>query len=97
MTRRDFIALLGGAAATWPLAARAAAADDTGDRACQPHFCSEFCQSLVSLSQGTGKTGYVEGRKSLKLFDIKCAWFNENQYWEFFPRKLFTGSVADSL
>jgi len=24
----------------------------------------------------------------LKLFDIKCAWFNENCYNEFFPRKL---------
>ena len=22
----------------------------------------------------------------LRLFDIKCAWFNENQYCEFFPR-----------
>jgi len=25
----------------------------------------------------------------LKLFDIKCAWFNEEQYNEFFPRTLF--------
>jgi ATP-dependent exoDNAse (exonuclease V) beta subunit len=24
----------------------------------------------------------------LKLFDIKCAWFNEEEYCEFFPRKL---------
>ena len=24
----------------------------------------------------------------LKLFDIKCAWFNENCYNEFFPRLL---------
>jgi ATP-dependent exoDNAse (exonuclease V) beta subunit len=24
----------------------------------------------------------------LKLFDIKCAWFNEEQYCEFFPRAL---------
>src|SRR5262249_24451486 len=28
----------------------------------------------------------------LKLFDIKCAWFNENEYCEFFPRKLFTAA-----
>src|SRR5262249_20799966 len=33
-----------------------------GDRVCQPHFCPEFCQTPVSLSQGTGETGYVEGR-----------------------------------
>src|SRR5262245_26757195 len=26
----------------------------------------------------------------LKLFDIKCAWFNEVEYCEFFPRTLFT-------
>ena len=26
---------------------------------------------------------------SLKLFDIKCAWFNEEEYCEFFPRTLF--------
>jgi ATP-dependent exoDNAse (exonuclease V) beta subunit len=25
----------------------------------------------------------------LKLFDIKCAWFNEEEYCEFFPRTLF--------
>jgi len=27
----------------------------------------------------------------LKLFDIKCAWFNEKEYCEFFPRTLFAG------
>jgi ATP-dependent exoDNAse (exonuclease V) beta subunit len=26
----------------------------------------------------------------IKLFDIKCAWFNENEYCEFFPRTLFS-------
>jgi hypothetical protein len=25
----------------------------------------------------------------LELFDIKCAWFNEEEYCEFFPRSLF--------
>ena len=25
----------------------------------------------------------------LKLFDIKCAWFDEEEYCEFFPRTLF--------
>jgi len=25
----------------------------------------------------------------LKLFDIKCAWFNGDEYCEFFPRTLF--------
>jgi ATP-dependent exoDNAse (exonuclease V) beta subunit len=26
----------------------------------------------------------------LKLFDIKCAWFNEEEYCEMFPRTLFS-------
>jgi transposase-like protein len=28
----------------------------------------------------------------LRLFDIKCAWFNEHEYCEFFPRTLFTSA-----
>ena len=27
----------------------------------------------------------------LRLFDIKCAWFNEDEYCEFFPRSLIAG------
>jgi hypothetical protein len=30
----------------------------------------------------------------LKLFDIKCAWFNEEEYREFFPRTLFTTAAS---
>ena len=26
----------------------------------------------------------------LRLFDIKCAWFNENQYCKFFPRTVLS-------
>ena len=29
----------------------------------------------------------------LKLFDIKCAWFNEQEYCEMFPRTLFLDSA----
>ena len=30
----------------------------------------------------------------LKLFDVKCAWFNEHEYCEFFPRTLLAGLKA---
>lgn len=33
----------------------------------------------------------------LKMFDIKCAWFNENCYNEFFPRKLLPKSKEPKL
>jgi ATP-dependent exoDNAse (exonuclease V) beta subunit len=26
----------------------------------------------------------------IRLFDIKCSWFNEHEYCEFFPRKLLS-------
>src|SRR3981189_2775846 len=29
----------------------------------------------------------------LKLFDIKCAWFNEEEYCEMFPRTLFQSAA----
>ena len=32
----------------------------------------------------------------LKLFDIKCAWFNEDEYCEFFPRTLFVNPPKNS-
>jgi len=33
----------------------------------------------------------------LKLFDIKCAWFNEHEYCEIFPRTLFSSAVGGDL
>ena len=32
----------------------------------------------------------------LKLFDIKCAWFNEHEYCEFFPRSLLVNARQDA-
>ena len=65
MRRRDFVALLGGAAATWPLAARAqqpermrrigvllpAAADD-----------AEFQARVGAFLQGLAQLGWTDGR-----------------------------------
>jgi len=32
----------------------------------------------------------------LKLFDIKCAWFNEEKYLEFLPRTLLISRHAEN-
>jgi hypothetical protein len=51
----------------------------------------------LSLAQLTLYALAIAQLAWLKLFDIKCGWLNENEYYEFFPRKLFTGRTADSL
>jgi hypothetical protein len=63
MTRREFMALLGGAAAAWPLAARAQQAGKVwrigfvagGERAAVSHI-------LAGFPQGMRELGYAEGR-----------------------------------
>ena len=32
----------------------------------------------------------------LRLFDIKCAWFNEHEYCEIFPRTLFVQRATNA-
>ncbi len=62
MRRREFVALLGGAAATWPLAARAQqpAMPIVGYLgAASPHT---GVQILAALRQSLAEAGYVEGR-----------------------------------
>ena len=63
MRRREFIRLLGGAAAAWPLAVRAQQAE----QACRP---SEFmgpseaarCNGFSVLRRDCGELGWIDGR-----------------------------------
>jgi putative ABC transport system substrate-binding protein len=65
MRRREFIALLGGTAATWPLAARAQQADRVrrvGVLMAHPESDPEFQAYVAAFREGLQKFGWTENR-----------------------------------
>ena len=62
MRRREFITLLGGAAAVWPLAARAQEPRDAGDRIRQRQIARGPARIAGAFRKGLGENGYVEGQ-----------------------------------
>jgi putative tryptophan/tyrosine transport system substrate-binding protein len=62
MRRREFIALIGGAAVAWPLAARAQQPGRVYRIGFLWHGPDEFLDALEAFRQGLRDLGYVEGR-----------------------------------
>ena len=52
--RRDFIAVLGGAAVAWPIAARAQQ-PDAGDRVSRQHNSQQWAPFMAAFLEGLGE------------------------------------------
>src|ERR1700716_239496 len=62
MRRREFLSVFAGAAAAWPLAARAQQAATPSIGVLSPASAATSARNIAALRQGLRNLGYVEGR-----------------------------------
>ena len=62
MRRREFITLLGGAAAAWPLARARATAGDAGHWFARQLIGDDSIQVMTALRAGLNEFGFIEGQ-----------------------------------
>ena len=62
MRRREFISLLGGTVATWPVAARAQQPKMPLIGLLSSTSADAYASRIAAFRQGLNETGYVEGR-----------------------------------